>query len=129
MDQSQMIDYKKLRKISPEAARVAVLNFLHTNKNNISKTAKTFGLQRSVIYNIIRREKTGSLKDNSKAPKKIHNKTAREIEEKIILSKNQTGFGPRRLFKYLQIRYGLYVAYGTIRSVIYRYRKSLSSDN
>lgn len=117
------IDYKKLRDISPEAARVAVLNYLNSNKNNISKTARVFGLQRSVIYTILRKKKEGDLKDKSRAPKRVHNKTKKEVEEKIIAARDQTGFGPRKLFRYLQLRFGLYIAYGTIRSIIDRDRK------
>jgi len=32
------IDYKQLRKINPEAARKAVLEYLKTNNHNISET-------------------------------------------------------------------------------------------
>jgi hypothetical protein len=33
------INYKVLRKINPEAARLAVIEYLKTNKGNISKAA------------------------------------------------------------------------------------------
>ncbi len=115
-----LIDYKKLRQINPEAARTAVLSFLASNNRNIAKTAKAFGLQRVVVYDIIRKSKQGNLKDRSKAPKRVHNRTVHDIVEVIIKAKNTTKFGPKRLFSYLQLRYGLFVAYGTIRSILRR---------
>ncbi len=39
------IDYKLLRKINPEAARLAVIEYLFTNKGNISEAARTFAIQ------------------------------------------------------------------------------------
>ena len=49
------IDYKNLRQFSPEAARRAVLEFLKT-AFNISKTAEMFGVNRAVVYDILRKE-------------------------------------------------------------------------
>jgi transposase len=43
------INYKTLRKINPEAARLAVIEYLSTNKGNISEAARVFGLQRTVV--------------------------------------------------------------------------------
>lgn len=41
------INYKALRKINPEAARLAVIEYLKTNKGNISDAARVFGIQRT----------------------------------------------------------------------------------
>ena len=120
MQDKPIINYKQLRKISPEAARTAVLNYLFSNSHNVTQTARTFGLQRMVVYDIIKKSKKGNLQDRSKAPKVVQNRTSQHIIEKIIEAKNKTGFGPKRLFDYLQLRYGLYVAYGTIRSILRR---------
>ena len=64
------IDYKRLRKVSPEAARTAVLQYLKSNRGNISQTARVFGIQRVTVYDILKKQQTGNLKDRSKAPKK-----------------------------------------------------------
>jgi len=45
-----------LRKIDPEAARKAVLEYLHSNGHNISQVALVFGVNRAVIYDILRKE-------------------------------------------------------------------------
>ena len=52
------IDYKELRKFNPEAARRAVLQYLKT-KPNISKAARMFGINRAVVYNILKKERGG----------------------------------------------------------------------
>jgi DNA invertase Pin-like site-specific DNA recombinase len=47
------INYKVLRKINPEAARLAVIEYLSTN---ISEAARIFGIQRTVVYDILKKE-------------------------------------------------------------------------
>ena len=43
------IDYKQLRKINPEAARQAVVEYLKTNNHNVSEAAFIFGINRAVV--------------------------------------------------------------------------------
>lgn len=62
------IDYKGLRQFNAEAARRAVLEYLKTN-SNISEAARMFGITRAVIYDILRKEKTGDLADRSRVPR------------------------------------------------------------
>ena len=64
METGTRIDYKKLREINPEAARKAVLEYLMTNNHNIANTARVFGINRTVVYDILRKEKEGDLKRN-----------------------------------------------------------------
>ena len=68
------IDYKELRKINPETARAAVLEYLKNNPN-ISQAARMFGITRSVVYNILKKEKEGDLRDRSRAPRHQPRKT------------------------------------------------------
>jgi len=55
------IDYKKLRKIDPEAARRAVIEYLKTSGHHISRTGAVFGINRTVIYDIIKKDKEGDI--------------------------------------------------------------------
>jgi len=64
------IDYKQLRQINPEATRRAVLEYLKSNGHNISQTALVFGINRIVVYDILRKEEQSNLKDRSRAPRK-----------------------------------------------------------
>lgn len=134
-----IIDYKALRKINPEAARTAVLQYLSSGITNISQCARAFGVQRAVIYDILRRSKTSSslrdlgvedlnevegqktndLKDRSKRPNKLANKTPQDVEAMIISFQKQTGFGPKRLLKILRNK-RLNIPYGTLRGIIRR---------
>jgi len=99
---SGRIDYKQLREISPEAARKAVLEYLRTNKGNIYQTARLFGINRAVVYDIMKKNGEGDLKDRSKVPKHQPRKTSALIEDKVIEIKNKTRLGPERLTHYLQ---------------------------
>lgn len=120
------IDYKALRKINPEAARLAVVEYLKSNGGNVSDCAKAFGIQRPVVYDILRKQRQGDLADRSKSP--IHNpsQTPADIEEKVIKVKNKTHLGPKRLSRHLSKYYSLVVAYGTIRHILRRNKDKLT---
>jgi len=62
------IDYRSLRKVNPQAARWAVLEYLKNNKGNISEAVRIFGIQRVVVYDILKKKREGNLKDRSRAP-------------------------------------------------------------
>jgi len=88
------INYKQLRKINPEAARRAVLEYLKTNNHNISEAAYIFGINRTVVYDIINKESEGDLKDRARVPKHQPRRTPVAIEDKVIEVKNKTRRGP-----------------------------------
>ncbi len=84
------------------------------------EAARVFGIQRLIVYDILERGRLGHLKDKSRVPKKMANKTPIEIERRILRVQKRTGFGAKRLQKLLSKRYKLEVAYGTIRGIIRR---------
>ena len=106
-------DYKELRKINPEAARRTVLDYLKSNNHNISNAAATFGINRTVVYDIIKRSNEGNLKDKPRVPKSQPRKTPQEIEHKIIEIKNKTQLRPKKLAEYLKKYEGLSIPTGT----------------
>ncbi|MCL4366128.1 IS630 transposase-related protein, partial [Patescibacteria group bacterium] len=114
-----------LKKINPQAARTAVLEYLSSNRGNITKTAKTFGIQRLTIYNILEKNRQGDLQDRSKAPRRVANKTSSDIEQKIIQGATKTGYGAKKLQKFLYDKYNITIPYGTLRGIIRRHLKSL----
>lgn len=118
------IDYKVLRSFNPEAARKAVLEYLKTN-GNISETARMFGINRAVVYNILNKEKEGDLKDHSRAPRSQPRKTPVAIEDKVVEAKNRTHLGPERLSRYLQEYANISVPVGTIRHILRRNKARL----
>jgi len=114
------IDYKKLRSINPEAARVAVLEYLYSNGRNVADCARTFRVQRAVVYDILKKQQEGSLKDRSKAPKHLPTKTSDRIEALVVDAKNKTGFGTKWLLVYL-VRYrGTDLTFSTVRNILRR---------
>ena len=119
---SPVIDYKKLRRLDPEAARQAVLDYLRSVDGNVAATARAFAVQRSVIYDIQRRARDdGSLADRSRRPHRQPAKTPPRVESWVIAAKNRTGLGARRLSRYLAGR-GLSLPPSTIRNVLARNR-------
>jgi len=121
------IDYKKLRRINPEAARRAVLEYLKSNGHNISQGAQVFGINRTVIYDILRKEKEGNLKDRSRVPHHQPRRTPTQIEDKVIKVKCQTRYGAERLWRYLKQQEGLSIPPGTIRHILRRNREKITS--
>ena len=63
MNPGHRIDYKVLRQVNPEAARLAVLEYLKSNGGNISHTARMFGINRPVVYDILCKQAAGDLRD------------------------------------------------------------------
>jgi transposase len=120
------IDYKELRKINPEAARQAVLEYLKTNGHNIAEASRVFGIQRPVIYDILAKSKEGNLKDRPKTPKHQPNKTPVGTEDKVIEAKNKTHLGPERLSRHLKKYEGIVVPPGTIRHILRRNKDKLT---
>lgn len=116
------ISYKELRNINAEAARRAVLEYLKSNGHNISRTAEVFGINRPVIYDILKKNQEGNLKDRSKRPHVQPHKTPAEVEDKVIVAKGKTRFGPERLSRYLKQYEKISVSAGTIRHIVRRNR-------
>jgi len=121
------IDYKELRKTSPEAARRAVVEYFKRNGHHVSATARMFGINRCVVYDILGKWVEGDLRDRPKTPKHQPNKTADEIEVQVIGAKNKTRLGPERLSRYLRRYEGISVAAGTIRHILRRNRDRIAT--
>jgi len=123
---AEKINYKVLRKINAEAARLAVIEYLKTNKGNISEAARIFGIQRTVVYDILKKKEEGNLKDRSRTPLHSPCKTPGETEDQVIKAKNQTHLGAKRLSIYLQKYEKIKVPYGTIRHILRRNKSKIS---
>ncbi len=122
-----VIDYKSLRAFSAEAARLAVLEYRKTD-TNISRTGKTFDITRAVVYDIIRKDKEGDLRDRSRAPRHQPGKTPAIVEAKVVEVKNKTHLGPERLSRYLKDYEDMMVPAGTIRHILRRNKTRLDYD-
>ena len=120
------IDYKELRKLDPETSRRAVIALWKSNGQNVSATARMFGINRRVVYDILERWASGNLRDRPRTPKRQPNKTRPEIEDRVIAAKNKTRLGPQRLTRYLAKYEGLSVPAGTIRHILRRNRDRIT---
>ena len=122
----QKIDYKELRKTSPQAARQAVISYWQNNASTIADVARTFGINRCVVYDILRKWSEGDLRDRAKTPRHQPRRTPAEQEAKVIAAKNQTHLGPERLSRYLQRYEQVVVSAGTIRHILARNKERLT---
>lgn len=120
------IDYKTLRRVNPKAARLAVLEYVASNSHNVAETAQVFDITRPVVYVILAKQREGYLRDRSKAPHRQPHKTPAALEEKVLLAKNHTQLGPKRLSRYLPHYHGLQLSWTTIRHVVRRNRHRLT---
>ena len=84
-----------------------------------------FGITRTVVYDILAKEKAGDLRDRSRAPKHQPGKTPAKVEDKVIEVKNRTHLGPERLSRYLKQYEGMTVPGGTIRHILRRNKARL----
>ena len=126
MSPGTRIEYHVLRAVNPEAARLAVVEYLKTNGGNKSDAARTFGITRAVVYDIMRKQAEGDLSDRSRAPRRQPNKTPEEVEARVIAAKNKTRLGPKRLSIYLEKYEQLRVPAGTIRHIVRRNKHKLT---
>jgi len=55
MQPGALIDYKTLRRSSPETARLAVPEVLASTQRNVAAPARAFGITRAVVYGIIKK--------------------------------------------------------------------------
>ena len=119
------LDYKELRGISPHAARRAILQVLKSVDGNVAETARLLHTTRRTIYKALKKDKNGSLDDLSTAPKVVPNRTAKDIEDKVIEIKKKTRYGPIRIADELKDVHGVTLSTHTIRNILRRYKKSL----
>lgn len=114
------IDYKSLREINPETARLAVLEYLDSCGHNVAETACTFGLTRASVYAFERKRQAGSLADRSRPPRRRPRQTPVDLEARVIARHNQTHLGPKRLSIYLAKYEGVELSWATIRHILRR---------
>lgn len=123
------LDYKELRGISPQAARRAILQVLNSVNGNVAECARLLHTTRRTIYKTLKKEEAGDLDDSSTAPKTVSNKTAKDIEEKVLEIKKKTRYGPIRIADELTEQHGITLSTHTIRNILRRYKNSLKLKN
>ena len=94
MQPGARIDYETLRRINPEAARRAVLEYLASCGHNIAETARVFGITRPVVYDILAKQGAGNLQDRSRAPHRQPHKSLAAVGDQVMAAKNKTRLSP-----------------------------------
>jgi hypothetical protein len=80
------LSYDELRKISSEAARQAVCSIHKSLNGDVSHTARLLRTTRPTVYLALKKKAQKSLRDLSRAPHRVANKTKRDNDEKVIRS-------------------------------------------
>jgi putative transposase len=96
------------------------MGYLKTNGHNIQQTALVFGITRPLVYDIIRKEGEGNLKDRPRAPHHQPNRTPAWIEDKVIEVKVRTRYGAEMLSRSLKQPEDISIPPGTISHVLRR---------
>lgn len=98
--------YHNLRKIKSDvAARLLIREVLAKNNGNVTKTASILGISRHTV----RRARDGRLEDCSRAPKRVNRKYSDSFKQLILVEAKNTGYGARRLSKYLKEKYSILI--------------------
>lgn len=80
-----------------------------------------------MVYDVIKKEKEGDLRDRAKMPKHQPRRTPMAIEDKVIEVKNKTRFESERFSRYLKLHEGISVPAGTVRHIIRRNKRKINS--
>jgi len=112
--QPQMIGYHELREISPLKAREMILKVLERQGGNVSRTARVLGISRHTV----RRAREGPLEDRSRRPKHSPRKLSTELTGLILRCARRTGFRYRRLSRYLERTYSIFISENTIKAIL-----------
>ncbi len=123
MNTTTPLDFQELRSISPKAARQAILQILKANSGRVAVTARMLNITLATVYKAIRKKELGELDDSSRSPHVIYNKTADDIQEKVVGLKKKTNYGPLRLKEELFEVYGVELSEHTIRNIVRRNKK------
>ena len=106
--------YHKMRKMQPESARILVRKVLKNTNGNVKRTASILGISRITV----RRARDGSLKDESRRPKRIPSRTP--FEDLIVEQSETTGYRYRLLSKFIELKHGFKISENTIKAVLKR---------
>jgi len=98
---------------------------LKAHKGNVTTAARIVCVSRATIYKAIRKNEAGDLKDGSKAPHRVHNKTSAEIEARILELREKTRYGPVRLKEELEELDQISLSHHTIRNILRRNKAKL----
>jgi putative transposase len=89
---------------SPAFARQSLLETLRRNGGNVEKTARELRCSKNTIYLALAKHQRHDLSDHPHTPKTDHpRKTRPDVIALIIKRRRETGFGKRRLHRYLYL--------------------------
>jgi transposase len=116
------LSYKELYMIDPQKARQKMIE-VYQQERNVSEVARLFHTSRNLVHKWIKRfssEGVKGLKDRSRRPKHLPNKTMDSLEEVVIKARKATGYGRKRLAFYLARDQGIRISSHTVRHILRR---------
>jgi hypothetical protein len=98
------------------AVRSLVRRELRRSGGNVSATARAMGCSRLTV----RRARDGTLEDGDRTPQTQPGRTPETIETIVLRERRKTGYGRRRLARYLIDVMNLRVSEHTVRNILRR---------
>jgi len=108
------------RETSPEFARQGLLENLQWNAGNVEKTARELGCSKNTVYLALIKQNENDFRDKPHTPKTSHpRKTKPDVIALILKRRRETGFGKRRLRRYLALRDDLVLPEATVGKILH----------
>jgi transposase len=117
-----MVRYATIYAMKGDIVKLRLKMVKTAQEVGISKTAELFKTSRNTVRKWLKRYlqyAEEGLKDRSRRPKRIPNKTDEKIVERVIELRKQTGYGPKRI-SWLLKKEGIDLSPHTIRHILDR---------
>ena len=117
------LSYQESYAMNPKETRRKVVE-TYLACGSISATARQWKTSRNVVRKWVRRyqeEGIAGLEDRSHRPHRSPNRTADDLEEKVVAARQATGYGRKRLAWYLWREEGVVISPHTIRHILRRH--------
>ena len=117
-----MVHYAEIYAMKGDMVKLRLKMVKMAQEAGISKAAEVFKTSRNTVRKWLKRYLQygeEGLKDRSRRPKNIPNRTDEEIVERVIKLRKQTGYGPKRI-SWLLKKEGIHLSPHTIRHILDR---------
>ncbi len=118
------LEYWEVLRLDAVLAHKRVIDcYFHAGERKISKTARLCGISRPTVRKWLRRffaEGEAGLRERSRRPHRMPRKTSDEVERLVLMLREKTNYGARRIARALWQKYRVKLSYGTVQKILKR---------